>query len=159
MKRIAVSLLLVCAFVLSAGVASKQAGIFPVQAATTYQPRNGDPCALNIRQSALVNLAASGRVITGVAGKYTFVCHIGIVSATAQNIALVEGTGSTCGTGTAGMAGGATAATGWNLGVNGSVFAGTGGSFVNATATSGDDVCLLLSSTGQTSGVIQYVQQ
>lgn len=128
-------------------------------AAASYVPRNGDPCMNLVRISVPVNLAASGQVITGAAGKNTFICHLAVISATAQNIALVEGTGSTCATGIAGMAGGATAAAGWNFAIGGSMVEGTGDRFINATATSGDNVCLLLSSTGQTSGVIQYVQQ
>ena len=129
-----------------------------INAAASYNPSSGDPCVKALRVAAPVNLAAGGQVIAGKAGKQTYICHISIVSATAQNIALVEGTGATCGTGTAGMAGGATAATGWNLAVNQFVTQGDGGWQINATATAGDNVCLLLSGTGQTSGVIQYVQ-
>jgi hypothetical protein len=76
------------------------------------------------------------------------------ITATAQNIALVEGTGTVCATGTAGMAGGTTAATGWNFAANGGFVNGGGGFWVFKTATPGDNVCLCLSSTGQTSGVI-----
>jgi hypothetical protein len=71
----------------------------------------------------------------------------------------VEGTGTTCATGTAGMAGGTTATTGWNLAANGGFVKGVGGFWVFKTATATDDVCLLLSGTGQTSGSVQWVQQ
>ena len=81
------------------------------------------------------------------------------MTATAQNIALVEGTGTTCGTGTAGMAGGTTAATGWNFAANSGLVKGAGSNWVFKTATAADNVCLLLSSTGQTSGSVRYVQQ
>src|SRR5215831_19354899 len=89
-----------------------------VQAAPTYPPKSGDPCSINMRSVVPINLTASGQIAAGVANKYTYICSVHLVTATAQNIALVEGTGSTCGTSTAGMAGGATAATGWNLAVN-----------------------------------------
>lgn len=125
----------------------------------TYGARLGDPCTLNVRSVYIVNLAAAGSVATGTAGLQTYICHIGIVTATAQNIALVEGTGATCGTNTAGMAGGATAATGWNLPVNGEIMEGDGSRWLTVTATAADNVCLLPSSTGQISGVIDYVQQ
>jgi hypothetical protein len=131
----------------------------PAFAAATYVPRNGDPCMINMRQNAIINLTASGQLITGVAGKQTWICGINFVTATAQNIALVEGTGSTCGTSTAGMAGGATAATGWNLAINAIYNSGSDNIWDYVTQTTGDNVCLLLSGTGQTSGVIQYVQQ
>ena len=130
-----------------------------VSAAPVYPPRNGDPCALNLRVPVPISLTASGQVIAGVAGEYTYICHIAIVSATAQNIALVEGTGTTCGTSTAGMAGGATAATGWNFALETGIVEGAGNAWVLATATKGDNVCLLSSSTGQISGVIDYAQQ
>lgn len=128
-------------------------------AAPSYPPRQGDPCANNLRVPTPVSLATSGQVITGAAGKQTYICHLALVTATAQNIALVEGTGSTCGTSTAGMAGGSTAATGWNLFLGENLVEGTGANWVLATATAADNVCLLSSSTGQISGVIDYVQQ
>lgn len=122
-----------------------------------------DPCSQLTKLGAPINLTASGQVITGAASKKTYICSIDIVSATAQNIALVEGTGSTCATNVFGLAGGATAATGWNLSANGGLTKGAGAGTVyspsadtNATAA---NVCLLLSSTGQTSGQITYVQQ
>ena len=70
------------------------------------QPVAGsDPCFGSAKLTANINLTASGQVITGTASKTTYICSIDIVTATAQNIALVEGTVTTCGTGTAGMAG------------------------------------------------------
>jgi len=124
---------------------------------------SGDPCLAGAKSGAPINLTASGQVITGTASKKTYICSIDIVSATAQNIALVEGTGSTCATNIFGLAGGTTAATGWNLSANGGLTKGGGVGTVyspsadaNATAA---NVCLLLSSTGQTSGQITYVQQ
>lgn len=103
-----------------------------------------------------INLTGSGRIITGVSAQKVRICALNLVSATAQNIALVEGTGSTCGTSTAGMAGGATAATGWNLAANGGLTYGNGLGTVYKTATNADDVCLLLSSSGQTSGSVTW---
>lgn len=118
-----------------------------------------DPCKANAGSQAVINLTASGRVIVGTSSKQTYICAIHVITATAQNVALVEGTGTTCGTSTAGMAGGATAATGWNFAANGGLAEGNGSAWVIKTATAADDVCLLLSSTGQVSGTIRYVQQ
>jgi hypothetical protein len=132
-----------------------------VDAAASYNPKAGDPCALNMRLSAPISATASAQLITGAAGKQTYICGFHLVTATAQNIALVEGTGTVCATGTAGIAGGATAATGWNFGtVNQSlVLIGSGANWVLSTSTAGDNVCLLLSATGQTSGAVTFVQQ
>ena len=129
-----------------------------VEAAASYNPKSGDPCSINMRVVVPVNLTAGGQVVAGASGRQTYICSLHIVSATAQNIALVEGTGTTCATGTAGMAGGATAATGWNFAANSILALGQGNGWMLATATAGDSVCLLMSGTGQTSGAIQYVQ-
>jgi hypothetical protein len=119
-----------------------------------------DPCQVNARSVALINLTASGQIITGISAKQTYICFLQFaLSATADNVALVEGTVTTCGTGTAGMAGGTTAATGWNLLANGSVTAGAMQNWSFKTATLADNVCLLASSAAQISGTVQYVQQ
>lgn len=124
---------------------------------------SNDPCTQGTKLGAPINLTASGQLITGTASKKTYICSIDLVSATAQNVALVEGTGTTCATNIFGLAGGTTAATGWNLAANGGLTKGSGAGTVyspsadtNATAA---NVCLLSSSTGQISGQITYVQQ
>lgn len=126
----------------------------------TAAKAQADPCQILHRSVAVINLTASGKLISGVSNKTTYICFLQFsLSGTADNVALVEGTGSTCATNTAGMAGGATAATGWNLLANGSVTAGNMAYWAFSSATRADDVCLLASSAAQISGVIQYVQQ
>ena len=123
-----------------------------------------DPCGpQNTKIGAPINLTASGQVITGTASKKTYVCAIDVVPAAAQNIALVEGTGTTCATNIFGLAGGTTAATGWNFQLGGGIARGSGNGTVyspsgdtNATAA---NVCLLIAGAGQVSGQISYVQQ
>jgi hypothetical protein len=118
-----------------------------------------DPCQQGAGTSGNISLTAGGTLITGATGKLTYICSMNLITATAQNIALVEGTGTVCATNTLGMAGGTTAATGWNFAANGGFVNGGGGFWVFKTATPGDNVCLLLSSTGQTSGSYRQVQQ
>ena len=124
---------------------------------------SGDACQTQTKHTAPINLTASGQIITGTASKKTYICSINLISATAQNVALVEGTGSTCGTNTYGLAGGTTAATGWNLAANGGLTLGGGEAFVIGgdadTNGSAANVCLLSSSTGQISGTLTYAQQ
>ena len=115
-----------------------------------------DPCEQKGRSVANINLTASGQIISG--SNYAFLCSVLLVTATAQNIAFVEGTGTTCGTSTAALAGGATAATGENWAANGGFTLGSGQAWVMKTATSGDNVCVLLSGSGQASGNVTYVQ-
>jgi len=129
-----------------------------VMAASNYNPRTGDPCALYVRTTTPINLTASGQLVTGVAGKQTYVCSMLISNAGAQNVAIVEGTGATCGTNTVGMAGGNAAATGLQLGALQTIWFGPPGSFSIPTLTTGDNICLLLSAATQVSGYIQYAQ-
>jgi hypothetical protein len=98
------------------------------------------------------------QIITGTASKQTYVCALNLIVSAADNVAIVEGTGSTCGTSTAGMAGGSTAATGWNFAANGGLTMGTGNGPVIRTATLADDVCLLVSTGAQVSGNVVWAQ-
>jgi hypothetical protein len=133
--------------------------VVSIKAPSPLQP-TVDACKLAVKQFANISLTAGGTIITGTAGKTTYICAIDIVTATAQNIALVEGTGTVCATGIAAMAGGTTAATGWNFAANAGLAKGNGdGSVYIASGASGDNVCLLLSGSGQTSGSMEYVQQ
>ncbi|HXD86813.1 MAG TPA: hypothetical protein VN641_09975 [Urbifossiella sp.] len=122
-----------------------------------------DPCFGQQKSGAAISLTASGQIIAGTAGKKTYICSIDVVSATAQNVALVEGTGTTCATNLFGLAGGTTAATGWNFAANGGLVKGSGIGTVYSpsadTNAAAANVCLLSSSTGQISGQIEYVQQ
>ena len=108
--------------------------------------------------STPINVTANTQIISGASGKQTYICSINLISSAADNVALVEGTGSTCGTSTAGMAGGSTAATGWNFAANGGLTLGSGIGIVARTATAADNVCLLVSDGGQVSGAIVWAQ-
>jgi hypothetical protein len=121
-----------------------------------------DPCQTNARNPTPISITSSTKIIPLSAGKKTYVCYLQFaLNSTADNVALVEGTtvSTPCDTATAGMAGGTTAATGWNLLANGSVTSGAISFWAFATATASHDVCLLVSSGAQLSGVVQYVQQ
>lgn len=98
------------------------------------------------------------KIISLVSGKNIYICSINIVSAAANNVALIDGTNSTtdCNAATHGMAGGTTAATGWNFAANGGLTQGTGIGVIAATVTVSHDVCLLASGSGQLSGVVSW---
>ena len=119
----------------------------------------GDPCELNSAVYVLINQTAGTKLVTGTSSKKIYICAIQLITATAQNIALVEGTGTVCATGPAGVMGGSTAATGWNFAANGGLAMGNGASSIAAEATNADDLCLLQSGSGQVSGNVKYVVQ
>lgn len=119
--------------------------------------RQLDPCTALSKSYVNINQTTGTQLFTGTASTRTFVCGISLVTATAQNVALVSGTGTVCATGTAGLMGGTTAGTGWNFAANSGIVIGTGVGTVTKTGTDAHNVCLLQSSTGQISGVISYV--
>lgn len=101
--------------------------------------------------------ATTTLLITGVAGRQVRICALHIVTtSTANNIAFVEGTGATCATATAGLSGGATAATGWILPASSRHDVGSGLGMVMKTATAGDSVCIITSAAFQVSGGMSY---
>jgi len=73
-----------------------------------------DPCKGQTKLYLSINQTANTQLVAGTASKKIYICSIHMVVAVATSAALVEGTGSVCATGTAGVSGfgGATAATG-----------------------------------------------
>jgi hypothetical protein len=122
-----------------------------------------DPCTFQAKTSKSISLTGSGIIAPLSGSTKIYICAIHLVTATAQNIALVEGTGALCVTNIYGLAGGTTAATGWNFAANSGISLGNGSateiSPIADTNSAGAEVCLLLSGSGQTSGAISYVQQ
>ena len=120
-----------------------------------------DPCKAQTKFYVSINQIGNTQLVTGTASKKIYICSIHVVVAVATNAALVEGTGSVCATGTAGVSGfgGATAATGWNFAANGGIALGNGDAAVGAEGTNADNLCLFNSGSGQVSGGISYVVQ
>jgi hypothetical protein len=108
--------------------------------------------------STPISITANSRIITGAASKQIYICSLNLIVSAADNVALVEGIGSICGTSTTGMAGGSTAATGWNFAANGGLTMGAGNGPVIRTSTLADDVCLLVSGGAQVSGNVVWAQ-
>jgi hypothetical protein len=121
-----------------------------------------DPCRTSAKVYGTISQTASAQLITGTAATKISLCSFNVVGADAENLALVEGTGSVCGTTTVtfpGLSGGATAATGWNFSANGGISFGVGGFSLGTETTAADNVCLLESGSGQVSGGFSYVVQ
>lgn len=102
-----------------------------------------------------IQQTANAQIITGVSGRRIYICSLNITTATAQNVAVVAGTGSVCATTTVavpGTSGGATAATGWNWAANSGIVIGGGFDAIAKTTVNGDNVCVFQSGSGQLSG-------
>lgn len=107
-----------------------------------------------------LSISADTQVVTaGSANMFIYVCSIGVVAGTADNFSVVEGTGATCGTNTAAVIGGTTAATGMILAINNNFNLGSGSGAIAKTAVAGDNVCILRSSAGPLSGVMAWTAQ
>lgn len=118
-----------------------------------------NPCQANALLYAPISQAANAKYISAVSAKKNYICSITIIAADAENVSLVGGTGSTCGTNTEAVIGGATAANGPNLAANGGFTHGNGSAPIAAGATTNEDVCLFQSGSGRVAGVLTYVQQ
>lgn len=108
---------------------------------------------------ANIEQTSGEQIITGVASRRIYICSLNLVTATAQNIAVVAGTGTVCATTTVavpGTSGGATAATGWNLAANSGIVLGGGLGAIAKTTVNQDNLCILQSGSGQVSGAIAY---
>ena len=100
--------------------------------------------------------ATTTLLVTGVSGRQVRITALHFIVSAADNVAFIEGTGATCGTGTAGMAGGTTAGSGYNLAANGGLALGDGRGVVMQTVTTGDSVCAVTSGSAQLSGGLEY---
>lgn len=120
-----------------------------------------DPCETVAQTSTPISIttATTTRIVPPASSKKTHICYIFLTSAAADNVGIVEGTGGTCGTGTAGVIGGTTAANGPNFAANGGLSLTAGGkTAVAATAGTNVDLCLITSAATPLAGVIKWVQ-
>lgn len=99
-----------------------------------------------------ISTATTTLLVTGVSGRHVRICSMDFVTSGAQGIALISGTGATCGTGTTGMGGGTTAATGRNFAANGGIAKGSGSGEIDRTNATGDSVCMVTGANVQVSG-------
>src|SRR6185369_9553031 len=90
-------------------------------ASAQAQYSGNDPCQSMAKSVVAISQAGNTKLFSAVSGKINYICSFHIVAGDAENVSLVEGTGSTCGSSTAAVIGGATAATGPNLAANGAL--------------------------------------
>ena len=102
-----------------------------------------------------VATATTTLAVTGVSGRHVRICSLDLITAAANNVGIISGTGATCGTGTAAIVG-TTAATGYNFAANGGIATGSGIGMIKRTVATGDSVCIITSAGTQLSGTITY---
>lgn len=119
-----------------------------------------NPCQTAVKTAIPVSIssATTTQIVTpaSASGKKVYFCSASLQAAGgANNVGIVEGTGATCGTSTAGIYGGTTASAGLNLTANQGIAWGNGHDYFMKTATTGDGVCLITSASTQLSGHIE----
>lgn len=143
-----------------AGSAPGTAGTASSNVVTIQHP-SVDPCETVVQTSTPISIttATTTRIVAPTSAKKTYICYLFLTSAAADNIGIVEGTGGTCGSGTAGVIGGTTAANGPNFAANGGMSLTAGGKTAVAfTAGTNVDLCLITSAATPLAGVIKWVQ-
>lgn len=119
-------------------------------------------CETNAQSYAtgVITSATTTRIIAPSASNKTYLCAFFMKASAADNVAVVEGTGGTCGTGTAALLGGTTTANGFVFGTAGDgVLLQAGGKVaIVQTAGTNVDTCLITSTTGPLIWSAKYVQ-
>lgn len=119
----------------------------------------GNPCELSTPSQVAISQTASTKVISAASSKKNYICTIVLVAGAAEIVNVVEGTGSTCGTGTAAVVGSTTAANGMSFAANGGLSAvGGKGNAISGIGTN-VDTCLTQSGSNRVAGWLTYVQQ
>jgi hypothetical protein len=131
--------------------------------ATVVHP-SADPCQGHVKSYLSINQTTTTQLLAASGSGISYwICSVNIVSATAQNVAIIDSAtaGNACATSPAGSSGfgGSTAATGWNFAANGGIAYGNGGATIGSTSTTNRALCIAQSGSGQLSGGISYVSQ
>lgn len=120
-----------------------------------YPPASADPCSGD-KTNLAISQTTNTQLGIAVPGRIR-ICSIMIISATAQSFSLVEGTGSTCGTGTLAIVGSTTAANGPSVAANSGYSQGNGQGTIARQAGFGNNLCLLQSGSGVIAGNLTWV--
>lgn len=143
-----------------------QAGTWTVQPGNTANTtawlfRFADPCSSAAKTFIPISItgATTTELTASLAGASTnyYVCSLNLVTAAANNVALVDDDTDNCASVTSGLAGGTTAASGWNFAANGGLTFGNGQSSIFKTNGANRVLCLVTSAATQLSGSMTVV--
>ncbi len=132
-----------------------------VYSGTAWVRSQPDPCSYLAKTHIPINIstATTTEITPSLAGASTnyYVCSLTLVTQAANNVALVDDDTDNCASVTSGMAGGTTAASGWNFAANGGAMFGNGNASVFKTVGTNRVVCLVTSAATQLSGSMSVV--
>lgn len=123
--------------------------------------RTIDPCSSTAKTFLPINIstATTTEITPSLAGASTnyYVCSLVLVTAAANNIALVDDDSDGCGSVTSGLAGGTTSGSGFNMAANSGMTFGNGMGSVFKTNGTNRVICLVTSAATQLSGTMSVV--
>jgi hypothetical protein len=124
--------------------------------------RQLDPCTGVAKQFFPIDIvtAATTEITPSLAGASThyYICALSLVTALANNVAVVDDNTDGCGSVTAGIFGGfGSAAEGWNFAANTGIALGSGSGTVGRTTTANAVICIITSAATQLSGQMVVV--
>lgn len=118
--------------------------------------RQLDPCSGVAKTYIPIDIvtATTTEITAALAGASThyYICSINLVTAAANNVALVDDDTDNCASVTSGVMGGVTAGEGWTLAANGGLSLGNGFSSVARTVGTNRVLCIVTSAATQLSG-------
>src|ERR1019366_858386 len=121
---------------------------------------SADPCASVAKSNLAIdsNTTTLTQIIAANSTNKIYVCSLALISASANTLSLITGTGTNCGTSTAGLIGGTTVANSLSFAANGGLTLGNGNGSVAVSAAS-SELCLTLGTAAYVAGNLTYVQQ
>lgn len=115
-----------------------------------------DPCSGMAKTYIPIDIttAATTELTAALAGasNYYYICAINLITTAANNVSLVDDDTDNCISVTSGLAGGLTAAEGWNIAANGGIAMGNGNGSIMRTGGTNRVLCLVTSAATQLSG-------
>lgn len=132
---------------------------FNMNASGALWVSQSDPCSSEAKITDPFSLTARGIIVAAAASKKNYICAIAVVAGAAEIFNVVEGTGTTCQTSTAAIAGSTTAANGLSFAANGGFSAIGSNSTVLAGKTANVDTCIMPSGSNRLAGFVTYVQR
>lgn len=144
----------------SSSTATSRFSTFNLSALGAVYTGTIDPCSYLSKSYQPINIstATTTVLVAASASNKLYVCDIDVgPTSAAQNFALVEDATAACASPDAGISGGTTAGSGWNVGANGGKVVGNGAATVMKTASTNVNVCAITSAAAQISGGMTYV--
>lgn len=146
------------ALVLAVGLVLASFTVPHAQSGLTTRPV--DPCATLPKTTNNIDINADAVIVSKVANTKVYICKLDLIAAGAENVSVVEGTGTACNSGTTALFGSTTDANGAAFGANGGIASGDGSASVMTGKSLFQDTCLRVNTGGvRIAGTVEFVHR